>query len=43
MQVGINCHVLSEQTSDLSASLNAMSPLKYVLNSEENLSYFDPD
>jgi hypothetical protein len=35
--------VLSEQTSDSSAFLNAMCLLKYVLNSEEHFSYFDPD
>jgi hypothetical protein len=35
--------VLSEQTSDSSAFLNATCLLKYVLNCEQQFSYFDPD
>jgi hypothetical protein len=34
---------LSEQTSDSSAFLNATCPLKYVLNCEQNFSYFCPN
>jgi hypothetical protein len=40
MQVWRNCKVLSEQTSDSSALLNAVCLLKYVLNCEQNFSYF---
>jgi hypothetical protein len=36
------CQVLSEQTSDSSAFLNAPCLLKYVLNRKQCFSYFDP-
>jgi hypothetical protein len=35
--------VLSEQTSDSSAFLNARCLLKYVFHCERHFSYFDPD
>jgi hypothetical protein len=35
--------VLSEQTSDSSAFLNAMRLLKHVFSCEEHFSFFDPD
>jgi hypothetical protein len=41
MQVWRNCQVLSEQTSDSSAFLIAMCLLKYVLNSEQDFTYYD--
>lgn len=43
MQVWRKCQVLSEQTSDSSPFPNIMRLLEYVLNSEENFSYFDLD
>jgi hypothetical protein len=43
MQVWINRQVLSAQTSDSSAFLNAMCLLMYVLNREQNFLYFNPD
>jgi hypothetical protein len=35
--------VLSEQTSDSFAFLNAMWLLKHILSCEQNFAYFDPD
>jgi hypothetical protein len=35
--------VLSEETSDSSAFLNAVCLLEYVHNCEQHFSYFDPD
>jgi hypothetical protein len=40
MQVRRNCQVLSEQTSDSSAFLNAVCLLKYVLNYEKRFFLF---
>jgi hypothetical protein len=43
MQVWRNCQVLSGQTSDWSAFLNATCPIKYVLNCEQHFSYSNLD
>jgi hypothetical protein len=40
MQVWRNCQVLSEQTNDRSAFLNATCLFKYVLKCEEHFSFF---
>jgi hypothetical protein len=40
LQVGRNCHVLSDQISDPSAFLNSMRILKYLLNCEQHFSQF---